>query len=165
MEYYGAKGGRPMHVQESVRKMTLTILVGEVLLTGIMLVVFACLGRFDVSVLLGALLGACFAVLNFFLMGLSVQKAAEQMQGAQLPAEEDDGEADEIQADKPLSPQAQEAKKKMQLSYGGRMLMMVGVAVLGLVLPCFHPLAVVIPMLFPRLVIMIQGFVMKQKEA
>lgn len=157
-----------MRVQESVRKMTLIILAGELVLTGIMLVVFACLGRFDGSVLLGALLGACFAVLNFFLMGLSVQKAAEQMQGAQLPPEEDDSDdihSDEIQADKPLSPQAQEAKKKMQLSYGGRMLMMVGVAVLGLVLPCFHPLAVVIPMLFPRLVIMMQGFVMKQKEA
>jgi len=159
-----------MRVQESVRKMTLIILAGELVLTGIMLVVFACLGRFDGSVLLGALLGACFAVLNFFLMGLSVQKAAEQMQGAQLPPEDGDGDADDIhsddiQADKPLSPQAQEAKKKMQLSYGGRMLMMVGVAVLGLVLPCFHPLAVVIPMLFPRLVIMMQGFVMKQKEA
>ncbi len=153
-----------MHVQESVRKMTLTILVGEVALTGIMLVVFACLGRFDSSVLLGALLGASFAVLNFFLMGLSVQKAAEQMQGVQLPPE-DDGENDEIQADKPLSPQAQEAKKKMQLSYGGRMLMMVGVAILGLALPCFHPLAVVIPMLFPRLVILMQGFLTKQKEA
>ncbi len=152
-----------MHVQESVRKMTLTILVGEVALTGIMLVVFACLGRFDSSVLLGALLGASFAVLNFFLMGLSVQKAAALMQGVQLSPE--DADADEIQADKPLSPKAQEAKKKMLLSYGGRMLMMVGVAILGLALPCFHPLAVVIPMLFPRLVILMQGFLTKQKEA
>lgn len=102
-------------------------------------------------------------------MGLSVQKAAEQMHGHQPPpeaAEENAGATDDdIQADKPLSPQAQEAKKKMQLSYGGRMLMMVGVAILGLTLPCFHPLAVVIPMLFPRIVMMIQGFVMKQKEA
>lgn len=55
-----------MHVQESVRKMTLTVLAGEAALTAVMLLVFACLGRFDGSVLLGALLGAGFAVLNFF---------------------------------------------------------------------------------------------------
>lgn len=154
-----------MQVQDSVKKMTLTILCGEILLTAIMLLAFLFLGRFDGTVLLGAMLGAFFAVLNFFLMGLSVQKAAAQMNGAQANAV-NDGEADgdDMQPDRPLSPQAQEARKRMQLSYGGRMLMLVAVAVLGLTLPVFHPLAVVIPMLFPRVVIMAQGLWMK-KEA
>lgn len=157
-----------MKVQEPVRKATLTILAGELVLTGVMLLVFACLQQFDSTVLLGALLGAAAAVLNFFLMGLSVQRAASRMDGVQLPAETDVGEgdaADDDEAqDKPLSPQAKQARKSMQLSYSLRMLMLVVVAVLGLALPCFHPLAVVIPLLFPRIVIMIQGLHQK-KEA
>ena len=45
----------------------------------------------------------------------------------------------------------------MQVSYSLRMLMLVAAAVLGLLLPCFHPLAVVIPFLFPRLIIQVVG--------
>ncbi len=157
-----------MRVQEPVRKATCTILAGELLLTAVMLLVFTCLGRFDTTVLLGALLGASFAVLNFFLMGLSVQKAADQMNGAQLLPEggEEDGAEDETDADgaRPLSPQAAAARKRMQISYSLRMLMLVAAAVLGLTLPCFHPLAVVIPFLFPRIIIFFQGLHQK-KEA
>lgn len=157
-----------MKVQDSVKKATLTIASGTLLLTGVMLLVFVLLGLFELPVLLGALLGATAAILNFFLMGLSVQKVAERSAAegsAQPPSNvnEDDQEKDDEDS-KPDSPYAQQAKKSMQLSYGARMLMLVAVAVLALSLPCFHPVATVIPMLFPRFVIFAQQFLLK-KEA
>ena len=44
-------------VQPAVRKETLRIAAGTAVLTAVMLVVFALLGKFDLSVLLGAILG------------------------------------------------------------------------------------------------------------
>ncbi len=151
-----------MRVQESVRKMTLTILAGELFLTALMLLVFVLLGRFDMTVLLGALLGAFFAVLNFFLMGLSVQRAADNMNGVTLSPEDENAETDAdedtgAEQKQKLSPASEKARRQMQVSYSLRMLMLVAAAVLGLLLPCFHPLAVVIPFLFPRLIIQVVG--------
>ncbi len=155
-----------MKVQDSVKKATLTIASGTLLLTGVMLLVFVLLGQFELPVLLGALLGAAAAILNFFLMGLSVQKMAERSaaEGSAQPSSGADEDEKDDEDSKPDSPYAQQAKKSMQLSYGARMLMMVAVAVLALSLPCFHPIATVLPMLFPRLVIFAQQFLLN-KEA
>lgn len=155
-----------MKVQDSVKKATLTIASGTLLLTGVMLLIFVLLGQFELPVLLGALLGAAAAILNFFLMGLSVQKMAERSaaEGSAQPPSNADEDGKDDEDSKPDSPYAQQAKKSMQLSYGARMLMMVAVAVLALSLPCFHPIATVLPMLFPRLVIFAQQFLLN-KEA
>ena len=51
-------------------------------------------------------------------------------------------------------------------SYTGRMLLLVGVAIVALTAPCFHPVAAALALLFPRLVIFLRGFVKpKNKEA
>jgi len=147
-------------LQETVKRETLRVAAGTAVLTVLMVAVFLLLGFFDWSVLLGAVYGCFFAALNFFLMALSVQKAAESMNGVQLPPEEETAEGEEA-AEKPLSPQAQDAKKKMQLSYHLRMLMLIAAAGIGVAAPCFHPVAALVPLLFPRLVIMVIGFVQK----
>lgn len=153
-----------MTVQPAVRQETKRIAGGTLILTAIMLLIFALLGRFDYTVLLGALLGAVYAVGNFFLMALSVQIAAEKMNGARpapLP-ETDDEEAE----DPPLSPEAQEARKKMQLSYTWRMLLLIAVAIIAIKAPCFNAIAALVPIMFPRIVIFIYGILNKtQKEA
>ena len=69
-------------------------------------------------------------VANFFGMALGVQRALEK--------DPDD------------------AKKSMKASLSGRMLGLFIVAVLGVVLPCFDTLAVLIPLLFPRIAIAIR---------
>ncbi len=159
-----------MNVQPAVRKETARIAIGVALLTLIMVLVFWLLGRLDYTVLLGALLGACAAVANFFLMALGVQYAAEQMNGVTLPPYPEEDEADEqaepeAAPEQPL-PEVQRAKQRMQLSYTGRMLFLVAVAILALSVPCFHPVAAVLPLLFPRIVIFILGFLKpKQEEA
>jgi hypothetical protein len=49
-----------------------------------------------------------------------------------------------------------DAKKSMRASSSGRMLGLFIVAVIGVVLDCFHTVAVLVPMLFPRIAIAIR---------
>lgn len=154
-----------MKIQPAVRTETVRIAMGTAFFSLVMLLVFALLDRLDVTVVLGTLLGAGAAVLNFFLMALSVQRAAESMKGVTEPLEEN-GDPDPDAPLQPPVPEVQRAKRWMQLSYTGRMLLLVGVAIVALTAPCFHPVAAALALLFPRLVIFLRGFVKpKNKEA
>ncbi len=84
-------------------------------------------GRWTLAVLLGNMWGIFVAVLNFFFMGISVQKAVEK---------------DEA-----------EAKKIMKVSQSIRTLMMFVLVVVGVVSPYFSYVAVIISLFFPRVVI------------
>lgn len=77
----------------------------------------------------GSLLGGGFAVMNFFFLALSVQKLA--------------AETDE-----------KKGRAWMQTSYSARMLATVIVGIIGVSVPCFHWVAVLIPLLFPRITIL-----------
>ncbi len=153
-------------VQPAVRTETLRIAAGTLILTLFMLAVFLIIGRFDLSVLLGALLGSAAAIGNFFLLGLSVQKAAETMNGVKLPSyeEAEAGLEEGQEAEAVVTPETRQAKQRMQLSYTGRMLMLAAVGILGLTLPCFHAVATVLPFLFPRIVISLYGILMKKES-
>lgn len=121
-----------MKIQKAVRDETLHILTGTALLCGVMLLVFLVIGQFDCTVALGALLGGTAAVLNFFLLGLTVQKAT---------APGNEGRSRAI----------------MQFSYSVRMLATMGIAFIGFAAPCFHWIAVLCPLLFPRITIFFMG--------
>ena len=147
-----------MKVQPAVRQETAKIALGTAVLTLIMIGVFMILGRFDWTVLTGALLGWAAAVGNFFLMALTVQKAADEMKPTVQPAaDEDDQEEDdgEEKPEAPLSEDAKRGKQRIQLSYTLRMLGLGVIAILGVTLPWFQSVAVLLPMLFPRIVIML----------
>lgn len=85
-----------MKIQPAVRTETVRIAMGTAFFSLVMLLVFALLDRLDVTVVLGTLLGAGAAILNFFLMALSVQRAAESMKGVTVPPEplEENGDPD-----------------------------------------------------------------------
>lgn len=154
-----------MTIQPAVRQETKKIAVGVGVLSMLMIAVFLILRRFDFSVFLGALIGSAAAVLNFFLMALSVQKAADSMKPLP-PAEEAEQEEGTEGEEAPLSDEAKEARKRMQLSYTLRMLMMAGIAIVCVVLPFINSYAALIPMLFPRIVISVIGLIQKNpKEA
>ena len=121
------KGWIRMKVDPAVRQMTWYIAIFVVLLSAIMEAVFLLIHRWDYTVLLGNLLGAVIAVANFFLMGIGVQKAVDQ--------EED------------------QARKTIRLSQTLRNLMIFITAGIGLLVPCFHVIAVILPLLFPRIAI------------
>lgn len=113
-------------IDRTVIKETVYITSWVLILSTLMEAVFLVIGYWDYRVLLGNLLGASATALNFFLMGLSVQKALEK------------------ETEK-------EAKQTLSLSRSLRMLFLFVVAVIGITVPCFHYVAVLIPLLFPRI--------------
>lgn len=124
-------GTRP---QESIIREVKRIAVGECVFLAVMLAVYAVIGRFSLAVVLGGALGAAYAVLNFYMLGVTVQRVADMA---------DSGEQDE-----------KIAKARMKSSYTTRMVLMVGVVIVAFVLPFVDVLACIIPMLFPRLTIL-----------
>lgn len=117
-----------MKVQDATKQETLHIAVGVLGFSAVMEAGFLLLGRWDVSVLWGNLMGGGWAVLNFFLLGLTVQRMV-------------------------ADPDEKRGKAKLQLSYSLRMLLTIGVAVAAIQIPGVNWLAAVIPLFFPRLTI------------
>ena len=116
-----------MRIDPDVKKETLYILGSSILLSVVMELIFWLAGHMDYTVPLGNLLGVGISVLNFFLMGLTIQKSIGLDEKA--------------------------ASDKLKLSQMLRMLMVIALAAVGVGLPCFHALAVVIPLFFPRIAI------------
>lgn len=108
------------------------------LMSVIMQSVFLILKRWDYTVLLGNLLTDAVMILNFFCMGLTIQKA--------------------------VSSDEKDAKNMMKLSQSLRTLFIFVAAVVGVVLPCFSTIAVIIPMFFPRIAIALRSFVIKREN-
>ena len=70
-----------MDSRKLVLKETLYIFLGELVLTALMLGVFALIGRFDGKVILGGAAGAVLATLNFFFMAVGAMSAAREAPG------------------------------------------------------------------------------------
>lgn len=155
-----------MKISPVVKQETIKIAAGVLVLTVLMIAVFLIIGKFDYTVLLGALLGSAAAIGNFFLMAMAVAKQADSMPPLPpQPEEENDDAGDADRQPAPLSPEARRAGKRMQLSFALRMLLLGGIAILAVSLPIFHSYAALIPMLFPRIVIFLIGILpKKQKE-
>lgn len=99
--------------------------------------VFLIIGKWDYTVLTGNLLGFATAVGNFFLMGLSVQSS--------------------------LGKEEKNAKNLMKLSQSLRLLLIFVVALIGYLVPVFDTVAVLIPLLFPRIAVALRPIFMKKK--
>lgn len=97
------------------------------ILSVLMQAIFLIVGEWDYTVLLGNLFGGGVAVLNFLLMGLTVQTSLEL--------------------------EEKEARGRVKLSMTLRMLMLVICAALGVLLPCFSVLATLIPLFFVRIAV------------
>ena len=155
-----------MKIESAVRTETKNIAIGTGVLSVLMLAVFLVLGKFDLSVLLGALLGYIAAVGNFFLMAMTVQHVTNSMPVLPpRPEEEETEDGEEKEA--PLSDEARQAGKTMQASFLFRMLLIGAVAALAVTLrQVFNPWAALISLLFPNFVITGRKLFQKeQKEA
>lgn len=114
-----------MKVHEATKRETIHIGVGTLALSVIMNLVFFVIGKWNLTVLWGTLLGGGYAVLNFFLLGLAVQKVA-------------------------AAPDPAKGQLAMQRSYILRTLVMAVIVVLAIKLPFICWPAAVIPLLFPQ---------------
>ena len=127
------------NVQPSVKKETKSVVKNTAVGLILMWILFAVLHftmpdkvPLDYTVFLGGIGGGAVAVLNFFLMGLAVQKAASAS---------DEGTA----------------RMKLKASYSQRFLMQILWVILAIVAPCFHFVAGIAPLLFPGTGIKIMG--------
>lgn len=116
--------------QQSIVKETKRIAVGTVIMLVVMLAVYAVLGKFTVGVLLGGLLGSAYAIFNFFLLGMTLQKAASMTD-------------------------QQMAHMKVRSSYSTRMIGMLILAVVAFALPFVEGIPCLIALLFPRATIFV----------
>ena len=111
--------------QQSIVKETKRIAVGTVIMLVVMLAVYAVLGKFTIGVLLGGLLGSAYAIFNFFMLGITLQKAASMTD-------------------------QQMAHMKVRSSYSTRMIGMLVLAVVAFALPFVEGIPCLIALLFPR---------------
>ena len=116
--------------QQSIVKETKRIGVGTVIMLVVMLAVYAVLGKFTVGVLLGGLLGSAYAIFNFFMLGITLQKAASMTD-------------------------QQMAHMKVRSSYSTRMIGMLILAVVAFALPFVEGIPCLIALLFPRATIFV----------
>ena len=114
-------------VDSTVIKETKYIALWVLILSALMQAVFLVISRWNYTVLLGNLLTGSFSVLNFFLMGISVQRA--------------------------LDKEEKDARNALKLSRTYRSLALFVVAVIGVVLPVFDRWAVIIPLFFPGIAV------------
>lgn len=131
-----------MESRKLVFSQTLMVLAGEILLSAIMVGIFALAGHFDRSVLLGAVVGALLAAANFFLMALSADCAADK------------AEKQNVKGGQAL----------IQLSYIGRLIGLFLVLVLCALTKIFNLFALVIPLVFTRPILTVSEFLKKKGE-
>ena len=99
-------------IDRTVLRETAYIALCVTAMTAVVCLVFLLIGKWSTSVLLGGLLGTAVSVLNFFLMGVTVQSAVGM-------------------DDKSMH-------RRVRVSWLLRMLLVAGVVVLGALVPCFN---------------------------
>lgn len=125
-------------IDATVIKETKYIAIWVLVLSALMQAVFLVIGKWDYTVLLGNLLSGAAVILNYFLIGITVQKALEK---------------DE-----------KDAKNTMKVSQLYRFLFLAIVITIGAVLPCFNIWAVIVPMFFTRIAIAFRSFFDKKRS-
>lgn len=124
-----------LKLNDTVKKETLYIASWVLIFSAIMEAVFLIIGKWDIYVLLGNILGGAAGVINFLLLGITVQKAVEK---------------DE-----------KDAKGFMKASQSLRTFMLFVIAALGAALSVFNIWSTLISLLFPRIAIAISPLVRK----
>ena len=124
-------------LSKEISKEVINVLISIVALTVIMIACFAIFGFFDITVIWGALLGVGVAFLNFLFLAFTVEKAVDQEQNP---------------------------KKVAASSYTLRMIMIGAAIVAAIKLPQFNYVAMVIPLIFPRISIFIINIIKKRAK-
>ena len=121
-----------MKIDGTVKKETAYVAAAEAILIAIMLAVYIIISKFTLNVLFAALTSGAVAVLNFFVMGLTVQKAVTV---------DDDSDR----------------RRLIRASQLVRLLVMGVVVIVCAVFPKFDIFALFIPLFFPRLFAQARG--------
>ena len=123
-------------IDGTVKRETIYIAAWVITLSVVMQAVFLVIGLWGIPVLAGNLISGTVAVLNFFLMGITVQKAVKK--------------------------EEKDAAQMMRFSQSARMFMTFAAAAVGVIF--FDPIASVVPLFFPRIAIVFRPFVGKKTD-
>jgi len=126
-------------IDPTVIKETIYVASWTLILSVLLQAVYLIIGKWESAVLFGGLLGFFASVINFFLLGLTVQKAVNYEKA--------------------------DAQKLMKFSQSMRFLLLIGVAVLGGAIDCFNIVSVLVPMFFPRIAISFRPLFSKKQES
>lgn len=129
-------------VKTETKKVAISTVLGVVLMWGVFGVLHLVMPEkvpLDYRVFLGALVGGSIAVLNFFLMGITVQKV--------VAAKDEES-----------------ARMQMKASYSRRMMIQMLWVIVAIVAPCFQFVAGIVPLLFPSIGIKILGILSNRKQ-
>lgn len=130
-----------MKVDITIKKETGFLIYGMLILSALMQAVFLLLGKWSIFVLIGNLVGGAVSVLNFFLMGLTIQRSLEE--------------------------EPEDAKRRMKVSQQMRTLMVFVVICIAAVLTVYdvvpeehtngYIISLLLPLLFNRIIIAIRS--------
>ncbi len=115
------------------------VMLGELLLTGLMLAVYALIGKFSLKVLWSAALGAGAVLLNFTVMILAL-----------------------LQAEKRGSPE--KGQLYVRATYALRLVLLAAVLILALKSKVFDPLATALPLCFQPIAVWLFELFRKMKK-
>ena len=128
-----------MKIDRVVLRETRFVAVGTVFCAALLQLAFLAIGAWDLSVLLGTLLSASAGVLNFLLLGVTVQRAL-------------------------TVGDAERAKAMLRLSQRLRMLALLAVLAVGVALSVFSSVAVVVSVFFPRMTLIVRQAVLAKRS-
>ena len=117
-----------MESKKLIIRQTMLIALGQLVCCGIMTALFSAAGKYQTSVLLGAAVGAALATLNFFIMAMAANFAADK------------AEAQDVKGGQML----------IQMSYMGRLIGLFAILAVCAKSGFFNPLALVLPLAFTR---------------
>ena len=136
---------------KAVREQTARVALGVAAMVALMLIVYAVIGRFSLSVALGGVYSGALGVLNFFIMGMMVQSVTERM-------------AEKERTEQEIADMSIQMQNRMKISYNMRMIGLFGLLVLGIAVFKFDALATILPSVFPSIVIRVLQ-IMEAKKA
>lgn len=148
-----------MMEKHPVVTMTGFLAVCELIACALTVLVYYLIGYLDPSVVLGALLGALVMVGNFAALAIISNRAVDS-------AMEDrrEGEMSEEELQAFVTEHQTRLKLRIRLSQTIRMIMMLALLVVALITPWFDCIAVLVPMLLFRPILLLMGWMTNKKE-
>ena len=138
---------------------TVSIVVGELISSIIVCAVYLLIKKFDLSVALGAILGSCVTVANFFFLMISTNRAIDKAMAERGEGEITDEEAAEFAAKHQAGIQA-----AVKLSYVIRTLSIALALVLAFLLDgVFNVIATLVPLLMLRPILTVSQLIKKKQ--
>ena len=125
--------------RQIVLRETKVIAIGEIIGVAVMIGIFALLGHFDRTVLLGGVAGGMLAILNFFFMAVNASLALDRAAGQDVKG----------------------GKKQVKLSYSTRMVILFVILFALVKSGLCNALASVLPLAFVRPIITVAEFFRK----